>query len=85
MRNLLTRKNNRKNNRKNKNRPTLKRNNRGSRNLTGNVRRRNNAASNFVTQRLGYNLSANEIRKQAQNKNQATRNRINSLLNNMGM
>ena len=81
MRNLLTRKNNS----KNKNRPTLKRNNRGSRNLTGNVRRRNAAAAKFVNERLGYNLSGNEIRRQAQNKNQDTRKRIKNILENMGM
>jgi hypothetical protein len=67
-------------------RKNLKRNNRGSRNLTGNVNRRNNrAATNFINQRLAYNLSGNEIRRQAANKNQTMRNRINRMLNNMGM
>lgn len=72
MRNLFTR----------KNKPTLKRNTRTSRNLTA---RNNIAARNFVNQRILYNLSGNEIRRQAQNKNQNMRNRINSVLNNMGL
>jgi hypothetical protein len=69
-----------------KNRPSLKRNNRGSRNLTGNLNRRSNrAAMNFINQRLASNLNGNEIRRQAANKNQTMRNRINRMLNNMGM
>ena len=73
VRNLFTR----------KNKPALKRsNNKASRNLT---RKNNNAAYNFVTERLSSNLTGSEIRRQAQNKNANMRNRIHKVLNNMGM
>ena len=60
---------------------TLKRQ-KGSRNLT---RNNNNAAMRFVTERMGYNLTGQEIRNQARNKNQNMRNRINKTLKNIGM
>lgn len=65
---------------------TLKRNNRGSRNLTRNANRNTNRkAQTFVNQRLQYNLTGSEIRNQARNMNASVQNRIDQILNTMGM
>lgn len=64
-----------------KNNKTLKRQ-KGSRNLT---RNNNNAAMRFVVERMSNNVSGQEIRNQARNKNQNMRNRINKTLKNIGM
>jgi hypothetical protein len=62
------------------------RRNKGSRNLTGNANRSaNRRAQTFINQRITTNLTGNEIRFQASNLPSPMRNRIDRILNNMGM
>jgi len=61
---------------------TLKRNNRGSRNLT---RKANLSAQNYVSERLQLNLTGAQIRNHTRNLNKNFQNRVNRYLNSMGM